>query len=505
MLKVRTLFSGIGSPESALKRLGIEYELVDFCEWDKYAEKSYRAIHQTDAKNWGDINKVNEHELEYADLLIFGSPCQDFSVAGKGKGSVWTCKDCNHEYNPITVHWSDRNFCPQCRSKNLDKSRSSLLVEGLRIIRSTKPKYVVYENVKNIVGKKNKETFIRFANEMSDYGYINFYSVLNAKEVGWPEPVPQNRERLFMVSILREYAFDFKFPQKQQLKTRLKDILEQEVDEKYYLSDKGLAYVSSEYRQSHQITQINGEVALCLTAKGNENWTGNFVGLNANARGIPEFTDEAITLRARDYKGMQTWGMTVAMEINEPTICASRGRNPENPSDRTVGVHTEQRIEINHNGTSNTLTSAQKDKLVIEPHIGAYNQHDGFKEKENCPTIEASYYKELGNNQDRAAVTQNYRIRKLTERECGRLMAFSDDEIDRMKKVVSATQMYKAFGNSIVVNCMVAILKNLLLPETEEKKSDDFSDIPLMQVGMLDMKGNEQVRRVYDVGGYHQR
>ena len=111
------------------------WELVNFCEFDKYAVKSYCAIHnESEDKNLGDITKVDETKLNPFNMIVGGSPCQDFSVAGKQKGSVWTCKDCGSEYNPLTVHWSKRNCCPYCGSENLDKTRSSLLVEWLRLL-----------------------------------------------------------------------------------------------------------------------------------------------------------------------------------------------------------------------------------------------------------------------------------------------------------------------------------------------------------------------------------
>lgn len=147
------------------------YELINFCEFDKYAAKSYCAIHNEDEqKNLGDITKVDENTLEPFTMICGGSPCQDFSVAGKQKGSKWKCNDCGEEYNPLTVHYSQRSKCPKCGSENLDKTRSSLLVEWLRIIRANKPKWGIYENVKNIVGKSFIQTFDMFIGELEEIG-----------------------------------------------------------------------------------------------------------------------------------------------------------------------------------------------------------------------------------------------------------------------------------------------------------------------------------------------
>jgi len=216
-----------------------EYKLINFCEFDKYATQSYLAIHGVDKNlNLGDITKVDETKLEPFTMIVGGSPCQDFSVAGKQKGSVWTCNDCKHEYNPLTVHWSKRDKCPECNSESLEKTRSSLLVEWLRIIRANKPNFGIYENVKNIVGKQFKETTFKiFEDELHEYGYNTYWQVLNAKNYG----IPQNRERVYLILIKKELDNGkFKFPKGFNNGLRLKDIVEDEVDEKYYISEASI-------------------------------------------------------------------------------------------------------------------------------------------------------------------------------------------------------------------------------------------------------------------------
>lgn len=209
--------------------------MVNFCEFDKYATKSYCAIHGVDESlNLGDITKVDETKLKPFNMICGGSPCQDFSVAGKQKGSVWTCKECGHEYNPLTVHWSERGKCPNCNSENIEKTRSSLLVEYLRVIRANKPNFGIYENVKNIVGRQFKDTtFKLFTDELEEYGYNVYWKVLNAKNYG----IPQNRERVYLIFIKKDLDNGkFKFPEPFDNGIRLKDMLEDVVDEKYYLS-----------------------------------------------------------------------------------------------------------------------------------------------------------------------------------------------------------------------------------------------------------------------------
>lgn len=129
----------------------VNYELVNYCEFDKYAAKAYSLIHNvSEDLNLGDITKINEKEILDFNVMVGGSPCQDFSVAGKQEGAKWTCQECDHEYNPLEAHYTRRDRCPKCKSKNIEKTRSSLLVEWLRILREKKPNLAIYENVKTL-------------------------------------------------------------------------------------------------------------------------------------------------------------------------------------------------------------------------------------------------------------------------------------------------------------------------------------------------------------------
>lgn len=200
---------------------------------------------------WYPIKKIEEYgkdtiyNIEVSDdhtyiangAMVFN--CQDFSVAGQQAGSRWVCKHCvdddgnPYEWNPLIVHYSQRDKCPKCGSPDIDKSRSSLLVEWLRIIRANKPMWGIYENVKNIVGKRFKETFDMFIDELHEYGYNTYYKVLNAKDYG----VPQNRERVYLIIIKKDFDNGkFTFPEGFDNGLRLKDILEDEVDEKFYIN-----------------------------------------------------------------------------------------------------------------------------------------------------------------------------------------------------------------------------------------------------------------------------
>ena len=200
-IKIIELFGGIGACTKAFKRLRIPYQVVDYVEIDKYAVSSYNAINETDFEPQ-DITTWNK-DIE-VDLIMHGSPCQDFSSAGLGKGA-------------------DEG----------SGTRSSLMYETIRIVSKLKPKYVIWENVKNVISKKHKHNFDNYINRLNDLGYTSYYQVLNAKDYG----VPQNRERIFVISILGDHK-PYVFPQKQKLKLRLQDLLESEVDESYYLDDE---------------------------------------------------------------------------------------------------------------------------------------------------------------------------------------------------------------------------------------------------------------------------
>lgn len=234
-MKVLSLFSGIGAFEKALDNLCVPYDLVAFCEIDKYAAKSYSAIHGvSESMNIGDITKVDEKNLpDGIDLITYGFPCQDISLAGKQKGLF-----------------------------NADgtQTRSGLFFEALRIIEQTQPRVAIAENVKNLTSKKFAVQFKIVLDSLKAAGYNNYWQVLNAKDYG----IPQNRERVFIVSIRKDIdTGEFEFPKPFPLEKRLKDVLEDDVDEKYYLSDEQTNRLSG-----NSFTQANlrlQEKDLCAT------------------------------------------------------------------------------------------------------------------------------------------------------------------------------------------------------------------------------------------------
>lgn len=644
-LRLIELFAGIGSQTQALTNIGIAHKVVAISEIDKYAIQSYEAMHGK-ANNLGDIRKIEE--LPDADLWTYSFPCQDISVAGKGAGIK-------------------------------EGTRSGLLFEVERLLRvasekGTLPKYLLLENVKNLVSKKFKADFDKWLDFLAELGYTNYWKVLNAKDYG----IPQNRERVFCVSIRGEHK-PFVFPKPKELTIRLRDMIDETVDERFYLKESTIrSILRSTFNSRRDSIRPGDGLANTLLAR---DWRGpqcvqvgevvggkwdkmhdiskrvyepdgiaptvhcqqggntelkiaeDFVlgGLQKHQTprtdGISPTLTEAMGKgggqtpiiidtaepKERFYKqAFETLkenecevGDTIDAfnkKVNKSGVCptlttrpegfktailpvvgAMRGRNPEDPSDRTPGVPTEQRLEINEKGLCNALTTVQKDNLVIEEDkqdyvsrrynefieekgyvpemFVAYNKTEikdvaptltgqcsspsgssavlklevedvkvlapnnwGHKagdgtitrertEKEIVPALQASAgqtqqsylkvkvankkgYEEarpgdyvnitypgsktkrgrVGNGvahtltcgDGNAVITENVRIRKLTPRECLRLMGWKDEQIDKIVAAkISGTQQYRQAGNGIVVQVLESIFKALFLGEIE--------------------------------------
>lgn len=390
MIKVLELFSGIGACSEALTNLGIEHEIVDAVEIDKYAIQSFNAIHGTSFEPQ-DITKWDKG-IE-CDLIMHGSPCQDFSVAGKQAGGD---KDSG--------------------------TRSSLMYETIRIVAKLKPKYVIWENVKNLLSKRHRHNFDAYIQTMQNLGYNSYYQVLNAKDFG----VPQNRERVFTVSIRNDGEFDsyFVFPETIPLEKRLKDILEDDVDEKFYLNEQ----------QTKRLRETT------------------FNQQKARENGLDDIVH---TLCARDYKDPQ---------------CVRLGGlyDTENSKHQAGSIY-------DPNGTCATLSTMQGGNQEPIVAIRTANKQ-GYDLATDGDGIDLAY-PESGTRRGRVGhgvcktlptsdsqvVLDGCRIRKLTPLECWRLMGFSDASFKRAQSSgVSNSQLYKQAGNSIVVNVLEAILRRLL-------------------------------------------
>lgn len=414
-IRLIELFAGVGSQAMALRDIGVNFEHHKVVEFDKYAVDSYNAIHGTDFPIM-DVTKVKGEDLEIADIdeycyiLTYSFPCQDLSIAGKGKGMT-----------------------------KGDNTRSGLLWEVERLLNETKhlPQVLLMENVPEVAGEKNLKDFQDWQLFLEGKGYSNYAEILNAKDYG----VAQNRERCFMISILGEW--NYKFPQPRTLTKSVKNYLENEVAEKYYINSQKAMDLIQQLMDSKQLEgnqqyvdkNINNpkrkDVSNCITARedrgiskhqqeggaivepneinviGNINPSGN--GINGNVFGENGLSPTLTTNKGEGPKictnttvgpsvkqignmvDTGNWdnpqrgriyspegccpslntvgGGGLEPKILESTIVASRGRNSENPSDRTKGTPTEQRLEPNRKGICNTITSVQKDNWVLEPKI----------------------------------------------------------------------------------------------------------------------------------------
>ena len=540
------------------------------------------------SRNLGDISKVER--LPYVDMVTYSFPCTDLSVAGKGEGMVNKC-ECGHTWD---IDFSDANndICRVCGKRVQKSTRSGLLGQVQRLVsaakeESTLPKYLLMENVKNLIGKKFKPQFDSWIAWLDSIGYNTYHQVLNAKHYG----IPQNRERIFAMSIRKDVDINgYIFPEQIPLTHLLKDILEQNVDEKYYLPDERVEKIlnSTLTRNCEKSQDIQERFfrQVAETISENECKPGdtidafnkkvNKTGVSPTITTRPEGFKTAILPiveelepntcliqpKDRDYKKKnqprevhiesRDDGVSHALRTNgetmviEPFVVASRGRNPENPSDRTVGVPTEQRLEPNFSGCTNTLTSVQKDNYVCEPIVyddynsrisadqdaintltcncGASAERNGVKiiepviiedfyqsreprvyeqvaptlrsertglkvadceypcstrGKQVASAIRASIYKQGARNLEQNVVNGlgyegviernksriRWRIRKLTPKECLRLMGFADQDADRSAQFVSSSSQYKQASNSICTSVLIALFSSLLLKD----------------------------------------
>lgn len=443
-MRIIELFAGIGACSKALKNIGIDVEIVDAVEIDKYAIKSFNAIHGTDF-DVQDIMKWDKY-YEDIDMITHGSPCQDFSVAGKQAGG-----DIG------------------------SGTRSSLMYETIRIVGKIRPKYVLWENVKNLLSKKHKHNFDSYIETMNTLGYNSYYQVLNAKDYG----VPQNRERVYTISIRKDIdKGNFKFPEKEELKLRLKDILEDKVDEKYYLSDEQVLRIKeSTYIQNKRRIQ---EKDYCDTLCARD-WKdpkcvrigGIFDTKNSKHQAGSIYDKDGISPTLDVMQG--GWRQPSIVEnINKIEI-------PQIVKVRKYNVNTEKLVETLRNAKIEIdITNKEiADKLNIPlTKVEHYFRKDSsfaipdpqiwfqlkkllniktdefdksimtFEEKEGVYEKANRYYLDNGIaptlTQQQENIITNLRIRKLTPRETFRLMSFDDEDFEKAQNVpTSNTQLYK--------------------------------------------------------------
>ena len=422
-MDVLSLFSGIGAFEKSLTNIGEDFNLVGFSEIDKWAIESYCAIHGVDKSlNLGDISRIGSWELpKNTDILTYGFPCQDISVAGRLEGIE-------------------------------EDTRSGLLYEAERIIKNTKPKVAIAENVKNLISKRFNEDFKDLLKRLEDYGYNNYWKVLNAKDYN----VPQQRERVFIVSIRKDIDNDlFEFPEIMDLKIRLKDVLDEEFEDKYIIDNdksKNLLQIlkSKDLLNGNRFctdSTINDpqkrEISNCITSRYD-------AGIqNQKQIGLVVVEPKRIGGLYDTEKHKRQAGAIWDKDHLAPTISTCQGGNREPLV--VVREATKKEYDVAKEGDSINLSFPNS------------KTRRGRVGKGVAQTLDTTC------NQ---GVLDGYVIRKLTPLECWRLMGFDDEDYwkarNRLEEVFyngndrSNSQMYKQAGNSIVVDVLEGIFKNLM-------------------------------------------
>ena len=328
------------------------WKLVNFCEFDKYATKSYCAIHGVDESlNLGDITKVDENEIEDFNMMSWSFPCQSISLAGRLDGFI---------------------------DKDGNVTRSGMYYEGIRILKAKKPALSIIENVKGLVSNRFKNEFETVLKDLEDAGYNTYYEILNAKDYG----LPQSRDRVYIISIRKDLDNGkFKFPKPFDNGIRLRDVLEEHVDEKFYISQDKIQ------RFLDELNNTNSKVYHKLQ------------GIDKSYKNTKTI-EYANCITAREDRGIsnrQAEG-TAILEIPDYSYCLD--------ANYWKGTTIEQYV-----------TKCRR-QLVPE---------------------------------------SNFRIRKLTPKECFRLQGFSDEDYEKAAAVNSRTQLYKEAGNSVPVDVLYYI------------------------------------------------
>ena len=472
-IKMFSAFTGVGSPEMALRNLGIDFKMVGISEVDRYALLSYDAIHNDQtfevktvtkeqmleeftekniaynfstykaeiprglddirklyvahkrSMNYGDITKIDETKLPDFDLFSYSFPCKSISVAGKQEGFL-----------------------------EGSGTQSSLLWECKRIITTKKPQYLLMENVKNLIGENHIEGFKEWINVLDKIGYNSYWKLMNGKDYG----VPQNRERVIMISILKEHDTGKFFMPSATDKTKvLTDILEAEVEDKYFLDPK---------RYSHIKELPNQDISYCIDASYYKGASVD-IFINKKRRQLIQIGNadnkEHATTRIYSDEGLSPSLTAMQGGDRQPKIAqAGRivGRNPDNPKSRESGVPTEQMLEINDNPEiSNCLTTVGKDTVVAVASRG----RKGGQQLELRKDLISNAITTV---QSDSMVSQDFKVRRLTPLECWRLMGFTDEDFKKSQKVLSNTKLYERAGRGIVVPMLEAVFEKLFIPKS---------------------------------------
>ena len=369
-VRIGSVFSGIGAVEHAFQRLGIKHKIVFAGDIDPRCKQSYFANYPIDEKSWfTDIRDFDATRyIGQIDIVVGGAPCQAFSSVGHRLG--------------------------------FEDARGTLFYEFARIVKETQPKVFIFENVKGLLNHDKGRTWYIMLDIFEELGYDIKFRILNSCNYG----IPQHRERVFCLGF--KSKTEFAYPQPIPLEYKMYDFLEDYIDSKYFLREKGVKFVTSHKNRGKSYTQINGDIQLCQKRNQQFNWHGDFI---FHPDSELTSTDEAFDEFIFDVK-----------DVEEKYYLSEK-----------VAKY------VLAEGTKNFKTSTKTDLDIARPLL---------------QTMHKMHRAGVDNY-----VTHKGRIRKLTPRECLRLMGFKDS----FKIVVSDTAMYQQAGNSIVVDVIIALLKQM--------------------------------------------
>lgn len=472
-IRLIELFGGVQAQATALHELGVEFEHYRYVDFDKYAVKSANAMYGTNFEPL-DITKISANDLgvveteNYCYIMTYSFPCTDLSLAGKGAGM-----------------------------QKGSGTRSGLLWEVERLLNEMYelPQVLLMENVPQVHGKKNIDSFNEWQQFLKSKGYKNFWKDLNAKNYG----IPQNRNRCFMISILN-YNGWFEFPQPQELKLRLKDMLERMVDEKYYIKNakvntllKGLDYenadkvccdmtineprfrdvantikakydcgIENQKQTGTAVIEPKCEVVAMLDIPGRFESACRVHGIDGIAPACNTCGGGGLETKiAEPMILQQPHGFNKGAELELcPSITTScwESNNLLKEPIIVVDLNIKNCVRKNYEREKENIAHSDKDIYQCHCESGFQDNKVGIKVS---PTLRA------GNSH--TAVYNNYRIRKLAPKECWRLMGFRDELSEKAEQVNSNAQLYKQAGNSIVVTVLMAIFGELLSIEWQSK------------------------------------
>lgn len=518
-LKVFEAFSGVGAQHMALRNLGLNYEIVGTSDWDINATLSYNEIHsksKIDFTEGVDIEDIEQYLLSISVSSDGKKPLTEKQIerySDEKKRTIYNAfKNVNNLGSIVGLNPEDVPDCDlftysfPCQAISLagkqdglekgSGTSSSLLWECQKIIEAKKPKYLMMENVKNLVGKKFKSFFDEWVTYLDGQGYNTYWKVMNAKDYG----IPQNRERVFAISVLKDSDIGYDFPKEFPLENRLKDLLETTVDEKFYVTQDKVEKLLAKMPNPDSLL-----------------WDQSMSGLDGKIRGYDEYSP---SITAREYKdprlirvgNVNPSGNGMNGEVYyenglTPTITTNKGEGSKvlqvgNIVDTGSWDNPQRGRIYSPDGVSPSLNTVGGGGL--EPKILIKNAtKQGYLEAVDGDGVDLTYpdsetrrgrvQKQISHTittQDSLGVYNDFRIRKLTPKECWRLMGFTDEDFFKAETIQSNSTLYKQAGNSIVVNVLEKLFYNLFNDKygQHEKQEKKMAQRPNKTIAVLDVE-----------------